>query len=103
YPGQCLTLIQKQMKIITTMLAAALLFSACKKDDAEEVTANGIVILAEGTDCPVTISLDSGLKLAPINPDEEHVKPMLIHNRRVSVSYELSDDFLTPCPNAEPA
>lgn len=90
------------MKIIMTMLAAALLFSACKKDDREQISANGVVILTEGTNCPVIISLDSGLKLAPINPDEENVKPMLIHNKRVAVSYELRDDFVTPC-DAEPA
>lgn len=91
------------MKIITTMLAATLLFSACKKDDENPVTANGVVITAQGTSCPVMINLDNGLKIAPINPEEEGVKPMLVNNQRVSVSYTLDKDFLTACQGAEAA
>ncbi len=90
------------MKVVgSVLLGAALLISACNKTEPAIENQMGTMHVFQNAACDVYIQLDAGSKIYPVNT--EKVQQFLIDEKRVTVTYRPTSEFVSPCPNAEPS
>lgn len=90
------------MKFLAPLLyAGILLFSSCDKKEPIIENVAGIMRVSDTGTCRVLIELNTSTTLFPTNFDM--VEPFLTDGRRVTVSYRLDAEFVSPCRGSEPA
>ena len=90
------------MKFLATILfAGSLLFSSCDKKEPIIENVAGVMKISETGTCKVLIELNTSTTLFPTNL--HMVESFLTDGRRVTVSYRLDSEFVSPCSGSEPA
>lgn len=88
------------MKVVgSVLLGAALLMSACNKTEPAIENQTGTMRVFENAACNVYIQLDAGSNIYPVNTDK--IQQYLVDGKKVTVSYRLTSEYVSPCANAK--